>query len=152
MNWAGLSTGTKVLLVGGIILFVDTFLAWQQICVSAPGFHTCGSASGWHGIGVLMGLLVIALVAWEVLQIAGVTKQIELPVSAVLISVALAGATALFTIIKFLVANEARHWPAWVGLILAVVIAAGGWLKYQESPAAPAQATPPPMPPPAPPA
>ena len=97
-----------------------------------------------------MGLLVIALIAWEALQIAGVTKQIELPVSAVLISVALAGATAVFTIIKFLVANEARHWPAWVGLILAVVIAAGGWLKYQEAPAAPAQATPPPEPPPAP--
>jgi hypothetical protein len=151
MNWAGLSTGTKVLLVGGIILFVDSFLAWQQICISAPGFHTCGSASGWHGIGVLMGLLVIALVAWEALQIAGVTKQIELPVSAALISVALAGATALFTIIKFLVANEARHWPAWVGLILAVVIAAGGWLKYQESSVAPAPASSPPPPTPTPP-
>ncbi|MDQ2910355.1 MAG: hypothetical protein M3R39_04980 [Actinomycetota bacterium] len=152
MNWAGLSNGTKVLLVGGVILFIDTFFAWQQICAGAAGFHVCGSASGWHGIGVLMGLLVIALVAWEGLQIAGVTKQIELPVSAVLISVALAGATALVTIIKFLVANEARHWPAWIGLILAVVIAAGGWLKYKESPAAPAQATPPPPPPPAPPA
>ena len=150
MNWAGLSNGTKVLLVGGVILFIDTFLAWQQICVGAPGFHVCGKASGWHGIGVLMGLLVIALVAWEGLQIAGVTKQIELPVSAVLISVALAGATALVTVIKFLVANEARHWPAWIGLILAVVIAAGGWLKYKESPAATAQATPPPTPPPAP--
>ena len=143
MNWAGLSTATKVLLVGGIILFVDTFLAWQQ--VSAGPFTV--SVSGWHGIGVLMGLLVIALIAWEVLQLAGITKQIELPVSAVLISVALAGATALFTIIKFLVANEARHWPAWIGLILAVVIAAGGWLKYQESPAeAPVEPAPPPAP------
>jgi len=151
MNWAGLSTATKVLLVGGIVLLVDSFLAWQQVCVSAPGFHTCGSASGWHGIGVLMGLLVIALVVWEALQIAGVTNQIELPVSAALISVGLAGATALFTVIKFLVANEARHWPSWIGLILAVVIAAGGWLKYQEASGAPAQATPPP-PTPAPPA
>jgi hypothetical protein len=150
MNWAGLSNGTKVLLVGGIILFIDSFLAWQQICVGAPGFHVCGSASGWHGIGVLMGLLVIALIAWEALQVAGVTKQIELPVSGVLISVGLAGATALITIIKFLVANEARHWPAWLGLILALVIAAGGWLKYTESPAASAQA--PSAPPPAPPA
>ena len=140
MNWAGLSTGTKVLLVGGIVLLVDTFLAWQQ--VSAGPFTA--SVSGWHGIGVLMGLLVIALVAWEVLQIAGVTKQIELPVSAALISAALAAATALLTIIKFLVANEARHWPAWIGLILAIVIAAGGWLKYKEAPvAAPTAATPP---------
>jgi hypothetical protein len=140
MNWAGLSTGTKVLLVGGIILLVDTFLSWQQ--VSAGPFTA--SVSGWHEIGVLMGLFVIALVVWEGLQVAGVTKQIELPVSAVLISVALAAATALFTIIKFIVANEARNWPAWIGLILAVVIAVGGWLKYKEEPVtAPAQAPPP---------
>jgi hypothetical protein len=147
MNWAGLSTGTKVLLVGGIILFVDTLLAWQQVSVGPFSY----SWTAWHGIGVLMGLLVIALLAWEGLQIAGVTKQVELPVPAVLISVALAAATALFAIIKFLVANEARHWPAWIGLILGIVIAAGGWLKYKESPVtAPAQATPPPTPPPAP--
>ena len=147
MNWAGLSTGTKVLLVGGILLLVDTFLPWQQ--VSAGPFTA--SVSGWHGIGVLMGLLVIALVVWEGLQVAGVTQQIELPVSAVLISVALAAATALFTIIKFLVANEARHWPAWIGLILAVVIAVGGWLQHKEEPVTgPAQTTPPPTPPPAP--
>lgn len=148
MNWAGLSNGTKVLLVGGIILFIDSIFDWQQVSFGPYAY----GASGWHGIGVLMGLLVIALIAWEALQIAGVTKQIELPVSAVLISVGLAGATALVTIIKFLTASTARHWPAWIGLVLAIVIAAGGWLKYQESSAAPAQATMPPPAPPAPPA
>ncbi len=152
MNWAGLSNGTKVLLVGGLLLFIDTFLAWQQICVGVPGFHACGSQSGWHGVGVVAGLCVIALLIWEGLQVAGVTARLQLPVTAALISVALAAATALFTIIKFLAANEARHWPAWVGLILAIVIAAGGWLKYSESPVAPAQVTPPAPPPPAPPA
>lgn len=152
-QWAGLSKGTQVLLVAGLLLFIDSFLAWQEYCVSAGGFHACGSQSGWHGIGVLMGLLVIALLIWEGLQIAGVTNQWQLPVSAVLISVGLAALTALITIIKFLVANDFRHWPAWVGLILGIVIAGGAWLKYTEAPTmAPSTPSTPPPAPPAPPA
>jgi hypothetical protein len=148
MNFAELSRGTKVLLVAGLLLLIDSFLAWQQVSVGAGTFHVTASASMWHGIGVVAGLLVIALLIWEGLQLAGVLKQVQLPVSAVLISVGLAAATALFTIIKFLVANEARHWPSWLGLILAIAIAVGGWLKYSEAPAAMATpATPPPAPP-----
>ena len=148
MNFAELSRGTKVLLVAGLLLLIDSFLAWQQVSVGAGSFHVTASASMWHGVGVVAGLLVIALLIWEGLQLAGVLSQVQLPVSAVLISVGLAAATALFTIIKFLVANEARHWPSWLGLILAIAIAAGAWLKYSEAPAAVATpATPPPAPP-----
>lgn len=150
MNFAELSRGTKVLLVAGLLLLIDSFLAWQQVSVGAGDFHVTASVNMWHGVGVVAGLLVIALLIWEGLQLAGVLNQVQLPVSAVLISVALAAGTALFTIIKFLVANEARHWPSWIGLILAIAIAAGGWLKYSEAPAAMAAPATPPTTPPAP--
>jgi hypothetical protein len=149
MNFAELSRGTKVLLVAGLLLLIDSFLAWQQVSVGAGTFHVTASASMWHGVGVVAGLLVIALLIWEGLQVAGVLSQVQLPVSAVLISVGLAAGTALFTIIKFLVANDARHWPAWIGLILAIAIAVGGWLKYSESPVTAPTTTVPPAAPPA---
>jgi hypothetical protein len=149
MNFAELSRGTKVLLVAGLLLLIDSFLAWQQVSVGAGNFHVTASASMWHGVGVVAGLLVVALLIWEGLQLAGVLNQMELPVSAVMITVALAAATAVFTIIKFLVANEARHWPAWIGLILAIAVAIGGWLKYSEAPAAMATPAAPPTAPPA---
>jgi hypothetical protein len=136
MNFAELSKGTKVLLVGGLLLLIDSFLAWQQVSAGVGNFKITASANMWHGIGVLAGLLVIALLVWEGLQVAGIISRLELPVSAALISVGLAAATALFVIIKFLIANEARHWPAWIGLILAIVVAGGGWLKFGESAAA----------------
>jgi hypothetical protein len=142
MNFAALNRGTKVLLVAGLLLFIDSFLAWQQVSVGAGGFSITASLNMWHGIGVLAGLLVIALLVWEGLQLAGITKQLQLPVSAALISVALAGGTALFTIVKFLVADVARHWPAWIGLVLAIAVALGGWLKLTESPAAAPTPTP----------
>jgi hypothetical protein len=130
MNIAELGRGTQLLLVAGILLLIDSFLDWQQ--VSAGGISA--GASMWHGVGVVAGLLLIALLVWEVAQVTGVIRNLELPVSAALISVGLAVGTAAFTVVKFLVANEARHWPAWIGLILAVGIAIGGWLKYNEVP------------------
>jgi hypothetical protein len=136
MNFAELSKGTKVLLVGGLLLLIDSFLAWQQVSAGVGNFKITASANMWHGIGVLAGLLVIALLVWEGLQVAGITNQLQLPISGALISAGLAAATALFVIIKFLIANEARHWPAWIGLILAIVVAGGGWLKFGESAAA----------------
>lgn len=33
--------------------------------------------------------------------------------------------------IKFFVDDEFRHWPAWICLILAIVIAVGAWLRWQ---------------------
>jgi hypothetical protein len=143
MNFGAFDRGTKVLLVAGLLLVIDSFLAWQQVSVSAVGLSITASLNMWHGIGILAALLVIALLVWEVLQLAGITKQLQLPVSAALISVALAAAAALFTIIKFLVADVARHWPAWIGLVLAIAIAVGGWLKFTESPAAAPTPTPP---------
>jgi hypothetical protein len=135
MNLAGLSTAAKILLIAGLLLFIDLFLAWQQACASGNGFSVCGSLSGWHGVGVVTGLLVIALLVWEGAQLAGVTANLAVPVA--LISAALAGGVALFAIIEFFTHDEARHWPAWIGLILGIVIAVGGWLRLQTGPEAP---------------
>jgi hypothetical protein len=153
-DWRGLSTGRQVLLVGGLLLFIDLFLDWQQVCATIPGFGSrCGGVSGWHGIGVLVGLLTIALILWEAIGAFNVDLGDALRnLPTALISVALAAAVTLFTIIEFLTHNEFRHWPAWIGLILAIVIAIGGWLRFSESPTTtttPSPTTPPPAPPPA---
>jgi hypothetical protein len=149
-DWGGLSTGRKVLLVGGLLLLIDLFLSWQS---KDLGPITV-SRSGWHGIGILVGLLTLAMIAWELIGALGVElgdAVRNLPTA--LISAALAAAVTLFTIIEFLTHNEIRAWPAWVGLILAIVIAVGGWLRFSEAPATTptASTAPPAAPPPAPP-
>ena len=60
-DWRGLSTGRQVLLAAGLLLFIDLFLDWQQVCASfGPAGSVCGSRSGWHGIGILVGLGIAA--------------------------------------------------------------------------------------------
>ena len=134
---AGISTGRKVLLVAGLLLFIDLFFQWQQVCASVPGFGThCAGVSGWHGTaGVFVGLVTIVMLIWEAIGALNVDlgeTGRNLPTA--LISAGIAGLLAVLVIIEFLTHNEFRHWPAWVGLVLGIVIAVGGWLRFSESP------------------
>jgi len=67
MNFAELSNGTKVLLAAGLLLFIDSFLAWQQVSAGVGSFKVTASVNMWHGIGVLAGLLA-AIALTRVLQ------------------------------------------------------------------------------------
>ena len=64
----------------------------------------------------------IALLAWEAIGALNVDLGDAVrALPANLISAALAAAVTLFVVIEFLTHNEARHWPAWIGLILGIV-------------------------------
>jgi hypothetical protein len=120
-----LSRSSQLLLGAGLLLFIFLFFDWQQAC--AGGF--CGGQSGWHGWGTAAGIFVIALVLWEAAQVLGV-KLPALPVKPAVISAGLAAGVLLFTIIKFFDDDRFRHWPAWIGLILAIAIGVGGFLRW----------------------
>lgn len=124
------STASKILLIAGVLYIIDLFLPWQRVCIDLgldlPG--TCASASGASGIGVLNLLLAIALVAWEGMAVGGV----EVNAPKALISAALAGLIVAFTILKIIVDSESLYLFAWIGIILALVIGYGGWMRWQE--------------------
>jgi hypothetical protein len=126
-----MDTGHKILLGAGIAYLIVLFLPWQRVCIDLglelPGASGCASASGASGIGVINLLLVIALLAWEGMGLAGV--DINAPKQ--LISAGLAGAILVFTILKIVVDSESIYLFAWIGLVLAAVIAYGGWLRWQ---------------------
>lgn len=126
-----LSRGMQVMLVGSVLLLIDSFFDWQQVSGTVFGEEISAGASGWHGVGFIMGILTIVLIAWIVVRLAA--AHVKLPVSDAMTGALLGFLILLFTVIKFFVDNEARHWPAWVGLILAVVIAVGAWWAVQEA-------------------
>ena len=123
-----MSTASKILLGAGILYLIDLFLPWQRACFDALGVSACGSQNGIEGLGILNLLLVIALLAWEGMAIAGV--NINAPRA--LVSAGIAAGIVLFTILKIIVDSEALYIFAWVGLLLALVIGYGGWMRWQE--------------------
>lgn len=122
-----LGRGAQLMLVGAVLLFVDLFLPWQDFDVG-----DLGQFSGWRGVGVIVGLLTIVLLAWLIVRLASV--NIPLPVSTAM-SAALIGTLILvFTVIKILtILGDASTIWAWIGLALAVLIAVGAFQAVQEA-------------------
>ena len=156
-----LSTGTKILVAAGLLLFIDTFLAWQKVSVEVGGVEIASaSRNAWHGFwGVVMGLALVALLVWLAVHIF----RVEIPNLTVperTVTAVLAGIVFVFALLKNLV-DDYSAWPSYVGIVLAAGVAAGGWMRFQEpetaaaptmSEAASPPPPPPPPPPPAPPA
>ncbi len=149
---ANVSMASKIILIGGILLLVDSFLAWQKVCVSdivgsvagVPNF--CVKATAWGGsggfAGLLMGILLIVLLIWEVVQLSNMQMNLSIGVTPSKGSAYLGFAVVAFGLLKFVlvVTNDAAL-GAWIGLVLLIVIAYGSWMRFQEpegaAPAAP---------------
>jgi hypothetical protein len=127
-----LGRGLQLMLVASVLLLIDSFLNWQQADFELGGETiTSVGVSGWHGVGIIMGLLTVVLIVWLVVRLAA--SHIALPVSDAMTGALLGFLLLAFTVIKFLVDGEFRHWPAWVGLLLAIIIAVGAWMAVQEA-------------------
>jgi len=136
-SMTGLSTGSKILIVGCLLLFVDLFFPWQGIDFGGLGDFlgdipgASANISGFNGLGVLVAILAIVTIVWEVLLAAGVAINMG-TTSPALIGAVAGGLTAAFTIIAFLTKLTAIKWGAFVGLILALVVAYGAYIRFQE--------------------
>lgn len=119
-----LSRDAQIVLGGSVLYIIVSFFDWQQ--VSYLNVHA--GISEWHGVGVIAGLLGVAVLAWEAVRLSGARLDVG-PVTAEQGSVGLALLLLLFTVITFLTHNEARHWPSWVGLVLSIAIATAAFRR-----------------------
>jgi hypothetical protein len=137
-----MSMADKIVLGGGALLLLDSFLSWQKVCVSdiiggLGGADFCGKANAWGGnggfFGLLMGIALIVLIVWEVMQLTDSAGNMKLPVSASKATAYLGFGAAAFGLLKFILAAT-NHGAlfAYVGLILILGVAYGSWMKFQE--------------------
>jgi hypothetical protein len=125
-----LSRGMQLMLIGGVLLLIDTFLHWQEVSAKAFGIKVIAvGVNAWHGFwGVVMCLALIVLLAWIVARLVGV--KIPLPVSETMLAAGLAGIVLLFAVIKNLADDYSTKW-SFIGIVLAGLVAVGAWLQVQ---------------------
>jgi hypothetical protein len=148
-----LTNADKILLIGALVYFIDTFLAWQRVCFGIGTFHACGSASAWNGsggfLGILSALFALAVLAWTGMQVAGVNLNVGMP--AARISQILVLGTLVFGILKFIIVlTNHPGYGAFIGVVLLLVIGYGAYMKMQEAGAGPVAPPGPAAPPPPP--
>lgn len=125
MDFSKLTLGSKLILGAGLLLLIDSFLHWQEVSI---GPITAGQ-SMWHGWGVFAGLTLLAILAWEGARLAEIKVAVG-PLSPSMLTIVLSALLLLFTLIKVLGDDFVSKW-AWIGLVLAIGIAAGAWLNMQ---------------------
>ena len=123
---AELKHGAKVVLGATILFLIISFFNWQEVDLGAFGE---AGVSMWNSVGWIAGLLAIALIVWQAIRLANI--NLEIGVGPAMVTAFLAVLLLLFTVIKFFADSEFRTWAAWVGLILAIMIAGGAWVNMK---------------------
>src|SRR5207244_9698105 len=91
-NLSRMSTASRILLIGSLLYFIDLFLAWQHACVGLAALgNFCVSQSGWHGIGIINGILAILILVMEIVVLANVEVNMGTPSMRNMVEAGLAG-------------------------------------------------------------
>lgn len=124
-----LGRGTQLMFIASVLLLIDSFFRWEQVDLGALGKH---GWSGWHGfLGVVMGILTVVLIARIAARLAAV--DVPIPLSFATTSFVLGVLIAICAILRFLTVDLDRTLWAWVGVVLAILVAVGAWLEVQEA-------------------
>ncbi len=137
MDLSKLTTADKLILGGGIAYLIAMFLPWYGL--------EGGSNSGWdYFLGAIIPLILILISAIKIIinQMAPDTKLPDLPVSWAQAHLILGAAAAVIVLLRLLIGSEAcafdfcidldRKIGLFLGLLAAIVVAAGGFLKSQD--------------------
>jgi hypothetical protein len=117
----------------GVLLLADLSLGWYSVTVSVGGVVNVEAASsGWTNIGVVAGLLTIAMLVYMIRPLpragridlvqAAVTAALGVAVPGFTIAAAFRG-TASITAPATAVEVGSRLWPAYAGIGLSAIVA-----------------------------
>ena len=126
---AALPSTRKITLGAGVLLLIDSFLPWYH--ASAGPFSV--SLAGWHQIGTIAWILLIALLIWEGTRIAGVApvtgRRADLFSAVGALVVVAVG--VIFVIQRLSDGN--LGFGFWLGVLLLIAVGVTAFTTFKES-------------------
>jgi hypothetical protein len=133
-KFMALGVGEKIIIIAGVVLFIDGFLPWYSISIGPISW----TANGWESPGALWSMLavIIGLAMGAVVVLKGLT-EVEIPDNVGGLSlpkILLGGGVAalVLVVIKFLNESSSLGFGFYLGIVAAAALAAGGFLMFRE--------------------
>jgi hypothetical protein len=141
-----LSQGRKIAIVAAVVGLIFSFFHWYGASASVGSFSVSASINGWHGWGIVAILLFIVAGAVVLMPFIGLSVRKLAPTLPPAVTdatvVMAAGVIAAIAVILFMLTegtgvsganfSEGPSFGAYIGLICAIAIAAGGYLMQRE--------------------
>ncbi len=133
-----LSIGEKIIIVAGVVLFIDGFLPWYSVdlgivSVSRNGWESPGGI--WSILAVLIGLAMAGVVAAKTFSDVAIPDNVG---GLTWPKIHLGGGVAALAFVLIKLLNESSHlgFAFYVGIIATLALAGAGALMYREEQAA----------------
>ncbi len=134
-KFMALGVGEKIIIVAGLVLFIDGFLPWYSIDLGPLGDFT---RNGWESPGAMWSILavLVGLAMGAVVVLKGLT-EVEIPDNVggfTWPKIMLGGGVValVFVVIKLLNESSSMGFGFYLGIICAAALAAGGGLMFRE--------------------
>ena len=119
------TAAARILLVGSGLFVIDSFGPWNRACRVE-----CLTFTLWHGIGILAALVAMAILVLEGMPLVHPGAWTERTLAP--LSTMGAGFLLFLTVLKIAVDAAYLAYGAWLGLVLAAVVAYGGYRRWLE--------------------
>jgi hypothetical protein len=138
-KFMALGIGEKIIIIAGVVLFIDGFLPWYSVDLGPLGDFT---RNGWESPGAIWSILavLVALAMGAAVVVRGLTEA-EVPDNVGGFSwpkILLGGGVAALVLVLIKLLNESSHlgFGFYLGIICALALAGGGFLMFREEQAA----------------
>jgi len=122
----------RMILIAGLVFFVDSFLPWYGAGFSGLGLHLSVTISGWSsgGLAVLAILFALADMVFAAARVLGANLNLG-EIKDGLVYILLGGGAFLFTLLRLLTQVHYTKYGLYIALIASAFLAYGGWMKLQ---------------------
>jgi hypothetical protein len=138
-KFMALGIGEKIIIIAGVVLFIDGFLPWYSVDLGPLGNFT---RNGWESPGAIWSILavLVGLAMGAVVVVKGLTET-EVPDNVGGFSwprIMLGGGVAALVLVLIKLLNESSHlgFGFYLGILCALALAGGGFLMFREEQAA----------------
>lgn len=120
----------RLILVGGLLFFIDSFLPWYRVSGRIGGIDFDANVKGWSSggpavIAILLGLAATALVLLS-------TVGVELPLKATgPLLLGLCGAALLFVLLRLATEANFTKFGLYLAIVFTAVMTYGAWQRYK---------------------